>query len=97
MPAPGSYELTFTATGYQPTTLVDTISGGQQRLEPTVELSVGSGQIVSGTYLPTDDSLAQLFPAPAPGQPGHDQTDLDKQQDLKNAHCGEEGDAHSPV
>ncbi|SOD70957.1 carboxypeptidase family protein [Jatrophihabitans sp. GAS493] len=48
LPAPGNYELTFTAPGYQPTTLVDSVTGGQQRLEPTVQLSVGSGQI-SGT------------------------------------------------
>ena len=45
LPAPGSYELTFTAPGYQPTTLVDTVTGGQQRLEPTVRLAVGNGQI----------------------------------------------------
>ncbi|MDQ1735517.1 MAG: hypothetical protein QOH56_1768 [Pseudonocardiales bacterium] len=45
LPAPGSYELTFTAAGYEPTTLVDTVTGGQQRLEPTVRLAVGNGQI----------------------------------------------------
>jgi hypothetical protein len=48
LPAPGTYELSFTATGYQTTTIVDTVSGGQQRLEPTVQLAVGVGQI-SGT------------------------------------------------
>ncbi|MGX7681838.1 carboxypeptidase regulatory-like domain-containing protein [Jatrophihabitans sp. DSM 45814] len=45
LPAPASYELTFTAPGYEPTTLVDTVSGGQQRLEPIVRLGVGNGQI----------------------------------------------------
>lgn len=48
LPAPGTYELTFTAPGYQATTVVDAIAGGQQRMEPTVRLSVGSGSI-SGT------------------------------------------------
>ncbi len=48
LPAPGKYELTFTASGYEPTTIVDTVAGGQQRLEPTVQLAVGVGEI-SGT------------------------------------------------
>jgi hypothetical protein len=48
LPAPASYELTFTAPGYRTTTLVDTINGGDQRLEPTVLLGTGTGQI-SGT------------------------------------------------
>jgi hypothetical protein len=48
LPAPASYELTFTADGYQPTTIVETVSGGQARIEPAVLLSAGSGQI-SGT------------------------------------------------
>jgi cell wall-associated NlpC family hydrolase len=45
MPAPCAYELTFTATGYQESTLVDTVSAGQQRLEPAVTLGAGLGQI----------------------------------------------------
>lgn len=48
LPAPASYELTFTAPGYRTTTLVDTINGGDKRLEPTVLLGTGTGQI-SGT------------------------------------------------
>lgn len=48
LPAPGKYELTFTATGYEPTTIVDSVAGGQKRLEPTVQLAVGVGEI-SGT------------------------------------------------
>ena len=28
---------------------------------------------------------------------GHDDADLDQQQDLKDADCGEQGDVHSPV
>ena len=48
LPAPASYELSFTAPGYRATTIVDSVSGGQHRLEPIVQLSVGLGQI-SGT------------------------------------------------
>jgi len=45
LPAPGTYQLSFTAPGYQPTTVVTTVGGGQQRYQPTVLLSVGNGQI----------------------------------------------------
>jgi hypothetical protein len=48
LPAPASYELTFIAAGYQPTTIVESVTGGQARIEPTVLLSAGNGQI-SGT------------------------------------------------
>jgi hypothetical protein len=48
LPAPATYELTFTAAGYRTTTLVDTINGGDVRLEPTVLLGTGTGEI-SGT------------------------------------------------
>ncbi|MEO6885018.1 MAG: carboxypeptidase-like regulatory domain-containing protein [Jatrophihabitantaceae bacterium] len=43
--APASYELTFTTPGYQPSTLVDTVGGGDARLEPTLTLGAGVGQI----------------------------------------------------
>jgi hypothetical protein len=43
--APGSYELTFTTPGYQPSTLVDTLGGGDARLEPTLTLGASAGQI----------------------------------------------------
>jgi hypothetical protein len=45
LPAPGSYQLTFTAPGYRATTLVDSISGGDNRLEPTVTLGASQGEI----------------------------------------------------
>lgn len=48
LPAPGTYQLTFTAASYQATTLVDSISGGDARLEPTVLLGASAGAI-SGT------------------------------------------------
>jgi hypothetical protein len=48
LPAPGRYQLSFTAAGYQVTTIVDTVNGGEQRLEPTVRLGATVGQI-SGT------------------------------------------------
>jgi hypothetical protein len=43
--APGSYELTFTTPGYQTSTIVDTVNGGDQRLEPTITLGAAAGQI----------------------------------------------------
>lgn len=45
LPAPGTYELSFTAAGYQPTTVVERVAGGQARLEPSVRLSAGDGTI----------------------------------------------------
>lgn len=45
LPAPGTYELTFTTSGYQPSTLVDTVNGGDKRLEPTVTLGAATGQV----------------------------------------------------
>ncbi|MCW2540394.1 MAG: hypothetical protein JWN95_2119 [Frankiales bacterium] len=45
LPSPATYELSFTAPGYQPTTIVADVLGGQQRFESTARLSVGTGQI----------------------------------------------------
>lgn len=46
--SPGTYELTFTAEGYRPTTVTERVTGGQERFATTVGLSAGTGQI-SGT------------------------------------------------
>lgn len=46
--APGTYELTFTAEGYRPTTITERVTGGQERFATTVGLTAGTGQI-SGT------------------------------------------------
>lgn len=46
--APGTYELTFTAEGYRPTTITERVTGGQERFATTVGLTSGTGQI-SGT------------------------------------------------
>ncbi len=43
--APGTYELSFTAKGYQPATLTETVTGGQTRFAPSVTLQSGAGQI----------------------------------------------------
>lgn len=43
--APGTYELSFTAPGYQPTTITETVTGGQTRFAPSVTLQSGTGQI----------------------------------------------------
>ncbi|HEY0167159.1 MAG TPA: carboxypeptidase-like regulatory domain-containing protein [Jatrophihabitans sp.] len=45
LPAPGIYELSFTAPDYQATTVVTAVAGGQKRFQSTVRLSVGNGQI----------------------------------------------------
>ncbi|MCL3861865.1 carboxypeptidase-like regulatory domain-containing protein [Actinotalea sp. K2] len=54
LPAPGTYELTFTAEGYLPTTTTEHVDGGQERFATTVDLGSGTGQI-SGTV--TDGRL----------------------------------------
>ena len=48
LPSPNRYELGFTTPGYQPSTVIDTVGGGQARSEPTVRLSAAAGSI-SGT------------------------------------------------
>jgi hypothetical protein len=45
LPAPGTYQLTFATDGYQANTVVDTVGGGDARLEPTVKLGASTGQI----------------------------------------------------
>jgi hypothetical protein len=45
---PGSYELTFAATGYQPTTVVQQLRGGEALVTNTVRLTAADGSI-SGT------------------------------------------------
>jgi 5-hydroxyisourate hydrolase-like protein (transthyretin family) len=48
LPAPATYELSFTADGYQATKVVTTVGGGEDRLQSSVVLSAGTGRI-SGT------------------------------------------------
>ncbi|GAB2618831.1 carboxypeptidase-like regulatory domain-containing protein [Pseudactinotalea suaedae] len=43
--APGRYDLTFEAPGYQPTTITEQVLGGQQRLALDITLGAGLGQI----------------------------------------------------
>jgi len=45
LPAPGTYELSFVAEGYQPTTLTERVLGGQTRFALDVRLGAGAGQI----------------------------------------------------
>lgn len=45
LPAPDTYQLSYSAAGYQTTTVIDRVAGGQQRIDPTVLLSAGSGSI----------------------------------------------------
>lgn len=53
--APGRYELTFTTPGYGVSTIVESVTGGEDRLEPTVLLSAQTGRltgVVSGAAGP---------------------------------------------
>src|SRR5690606_26456563 len=45
LPAPGTYELTFTAEGYQPSTITERVVGGQHRFASRVRLGSGTGGI----------------------------------------------------
>lgn len=45
LPAPNSYELTFTTPGYQASTVTASVAGGDRRLEPAVILGASTGQI----------------------------------------------------
>jgi hypothetical protein len=45
LPTPGLYELTFSAPGYQPTTAVERLGGGENRLTTSIRLSAGDGSI----------------------------------------------------
>jgi len=43
--APGTYELAFSAPGYQVTTQTETVDGGEDRLEPTMLLGAQNGTL----------------------------------------------------
>lgn len=45
LPAPGTYELSFVAEGYQPSTVTERVLGGQNRFSLDVRLGAGTGQI----------------------------------------------------
>lgn len=45
LPAPAVYELSFTADGYQPNVVQTSVDGAAARIQPTVLLSAGPGQI----------------------------------------------------
>jgi hypothetical protein len=59
LPAPGTYELSFTAPGYQATKVVTTVAGGEARIQPTVVLNAGTGQI-SGTVTDGTEPLGNV-------------------------------------
>jgi hypothetical protein len=81
LPAPGRYELVFTAAGYTPTTVQTDVSGGARRFEPSVLLTSGLGQIVGTvtdgtsplggiTVTTTVDGTAVTTGTPTTGQIG---------------------------
>ncbi|WP_157607305.1 carboxypeptidase regulatory-like domain-containing protein [Sanguibacter suarezii] len=45
LPAPGTYDLTFTAEGYQPATARESLAGGQSRFVSDVRLGSTAGEI----------------------------------------------------
>jgi len=60
LPAPATYELSFTAPGYQVTKVVTTVAGGENpRIQPTVVLNAGTGRI-SGTVTDGSDPLGNV-------------------------------------
>jgi hypothetical protein len=80
--APGSYELTFTTPGYETSTVVDTINGGDKRLEPTITLGSAAGQIAGTvtdgknplggvTVSTTSGGKPLTVTTPTSGQVGH--------------------------
>jgi len=55
LPAPASYQVSFTAAGYLASTLSEDVGGGQHRYEPVVRMSAGAGTIsgiVTDGHLP---------------------------------------------
>jgi len=56
LPAPGTYALTFSAEGYQPTTTTERVLGGQDRFALDVTLGAGTGSI-AGTVTDGSDPL----------------------------------------
>lgn len=59
LPAPGTYELSFTTDGYQTTKVLTTVGGGESRIQPTVVLDAGSGSI-SGTVTDGKNALGNV-------------------------------------
>ncbi len=45
LPAPAVYELSFSAAGYQPSVVQTTVDAASQRIQPTLLLTAGPGQI----------------------------------------------------
>ncbi|QWF21306.1 carboxypeptidase-like regulatory domain-containing protein [Nocardioides sp. LMS-CY] len=45
LPAPATYELSFTAGGYQATKVTTAVAGGEARIQPDVVLNAGTGSI----------------------------------------------------
>lgn len=59
LPAPGQYQISFTTTGYQASTVSATVTGGATRIVPSVLLSAGSGSI-SGTVTDGTSPIGQV-------------------------------------
>ena len=81
LPAPGTYELTFAAEGYQPTTTTERVLGGQERFALDVRLGAGTGSIAGTvtdgtnplggvTVTTTIDGKAVTVGTPTVGQVG---------------------------
>lgn len=59
LPAPATYELSFTTDGYQTTKVLTNVGAGQSRQQPTVVLDAGAGQ-VSGTVTDGKNPLGNV-------------------------------------
>jgi hypothetical protein len=53
LPAPATYELSFSATGYETKTVTTTVNGGEQRLQPSIVPDADAGS-VAGSVTDSD-------------------------------------------
>ena len=67
--APGTYELSFTATGYRATKVVTRVGGGKTRLQPRVVLGSGDGQISGIVKDGAQHSVGSPCPPPSRARP----------------------------
>ncbi len=59
LPAPGTYELSLTAPGYQVTKVLTKVAGGETRLQPSIVPGAGRGSI-AGTVTSGDTPLGNV-------------------------------------
>jgi hypothetical protein len=58
--APGTYQLAFAADGYEVTTQLETVAGGESRREPTIQLGSRDGTLTGTVYDGTQKAGKEL-------------------------------------